>query len=174
MKIRKTIALSIAMVVLSAIASMAQQVRTDYDHASNFVQYQTYSWESVQTKDPLWVDRIKSAVNSSLSAKGWTEVKSGGDVSIMAMEVTRNHQTLNTFYDGLGGWRWGGFGEATTTTETYRVGTLVVDLFDTTTKKLIWRGSTSDTLSGRADKNIKNLNKGVVKMFKHFPPETKE
>src|SRR6267142_1807950 len=174
MKIHKTIALSIAMVVLSAIASTAQQVRTDYDHAANFVQYQTYSWESVQTKDPLWVDRIKSAVNSSLSAKGWTEVKSGGDVSIMAMEVTRNHQTLNTFYDGLGGWRWGGFGEATTTTETYKVGTLVVDLFDTTTKKLIWRGSTSDTLSGKADKNIKNLNKGVVKMFKHFPPETKE
>ena len=174
MKIRKTIALSIAMVVLSAIASMAQQVRTDYDHAANFVQYQTYSWESVQTKDPLWVDRIKSAVNSSLSAKGWTEVKSGGDVSIMAMEVTRNHQTLNTFYDGLGAWRWGGFGEATTTTETYKVGTLVVDLFDTTTKKLIWRGSTSDTLSGKADKNIKNLNKGVVKMFKHFPPDTKE
>ncbi len=174
MKIHKTIALSIAMVVLSAIASTAQQVRTDYDHAAKFVQYQTYSWESVRTKDPLWVDRIKSAVNSALSAKGWTEVKSGGDVSIMAMEVTRNHQTLNTFYDGLGGWRWGGFGEATTTTETYKVGTLVVDLFDTHTKKLIWRGSSSDTLSSKADKNIKNLDKGVVKMFKHFPPETKQ
>ena len=30
---------------------------------------------------------------------------------------------------GLGGWRWGGFGnEATTTVENYRVGTLVGDM----------------------------------------------
>jgi hypothetical protein len=39
---------------------------------------------------------------------------------------------------------------------------------------LIWQGSASDTLSSNADKNIKNLDKGVQKMFKHFPPETKE
>jgi hypothetical protein len=78
---------------------------------------------------------------------------------------------LNTFYDGFGrGWRWGGFGEATTTTEIYKVGTLVVDLFDTKTKKLIWRGTSSDTLSNSSDKNIKNLDKGVEKMFKKFPP----
>jgi Domain of unknown function (DUF4136) len=101
---------------------------------------------------------------------------SGGDVSIVAMEITRDQQTLNTFYDGFGaGWGWrgfgdGGFGEATTTTETYKVGTVVVDLFETKTKRLIWRGSSSDTLSDKSDKNIKNLDKRVDKMFKHFPP----
>ena len=63
------------------------------------------------------------------------------------------------------------FGDATTTVNTYKVGTLVVDLFDPKTKKLMWRGSASDTLSDKSDKNIKNLNKGVGKMFKHFPPE---
>jgi Domain of unknown function (DUF4136) len=101
---------------------------------------------------------------------------SDGDVSVVAMEITRNQQTLNTFYDGFGGgWRWGGgFGDATTTTETYKVGTLVVDLFDTKTKNLIWRGSSSDTLSNNADKNTKNLDKGVQKMFAHFPPEPKK
>ncbi|HWO39103.1 MAG TPA: DUF4136 domain-containing protein, partial [Candidatus Acidoferrum sp.] len=90
---------------------------------------------------------------------------------------THNQQTLNTFYDGFGGgWRWrgfGGFGDATTTTETYQVGTLVVDLFDAKTKSLTWRGSSSDTLSNNADKNTKNLDKGVQKMFSHFPPEAK-
>ena len=60
---------------------------------------------------------------------------------------------------------------ATTTTDTYKVGTLVVDLFDTKTKKLLWRGSSSDTLSNNSTKNIKNLDKGVVKMFKKFPPD---
>ena len=54
--------------------------------------------------------------------------------------------------------------------ETYKVDTLVVDLFDAKTEKLIWRSSSSDTLSDKADKNTKNLDKGVNKMFQHFPP----
>ena len=53
------------------------------------------------------------------------------------------------------------------------VGTLVVDMFDVHTKKLVWRGSASDTLSDKSDKNIKNLDKGVQKMFDHFPPGQK-
>jgi hypothetical protein len=160
----------------TATASFAQQVKTDYDRGANFAQYKTYSWEQVKTKDPLDVDRIKSAVNTALAAKGWTQVDSGGDISIVAMEITTNQQTLNTFYDGFGGgWGWrrfggGGFGEATTTTETYKVGTVVVDLFDAKTKQLVWRASSSDTLSNNSDKNIKNINKGVQKMFKKFPP----
>src|SRR5579862_8578175 len=103
------------------------------------------------------VDRIETAVNADLASKGWKYVKSGGDVSIIAIEITQNQHTLNTFYDGFGGgWRWrgaGGFGDATTTVENYRVGTLVVDLFDAKTKNLIWRGSSSNTLSDESDKN---------------------
>jgi hypothetical protein len=175
MKMQKAMFALIGIIVFFAGTASAQQVKTDYDRGANFAQYKTYSWEHVKTKDPLDVDRIKSAVNAALAAKGWTQVDSGGDVSVVAMEVTSTQQTLNTFYDGLGGgWGWrrfgGGFGEATTTTDTYKVGTVVVDLFDTKTKELIWRGSSSGTLSNNSDKNIKNLDKGVDKMFKHFPP----
>lgn len=101
---------------------------------------------------------------------------SGGDASIVAVEITHSQQTLNTFYDGFGGgWGWrrfggGGFSAATTTTETYKVGTVIIDLFDAKTKQLIWRASASDTLSNNSDKNIKNLDKGIDKMFNHFPP----
>lgn len=161
--------------VFAGMAS-AQQVKTDYDRSANFALYKTYSWEHVETKDPLNVDRIKHAVNTVLAARGWTMVDSGADVAVVAMEITRDQQTLDTFYDGFGGgWGWrrfggGGFGEATTTTDTYKVGTVVVDLFATKTKQLIWRGAASDTLSDNSDKNIKNLNESVDKMFKHFPP----
>ena len=178
MKAQNTLFFSIATLFVLTAASFAQQVKTDYDHNANFGQYRTFSWEKVKTQDPLLVNRIKDAVNGALTAKGWTQVESGGDVCILAMEITQNQQTLNTFYDGFGGgWRWrglGGFGDATTTTETYQVGTLVVDLFDAKTKTLIWRGSSSDTLSSNADKNTKNLDKGVQKMFAHFPPEAKK
>jgi hypothetical protein len=174
MKFPRVLVALMGMLFLFADRAPAQQVKTDYDRGANFAQYKTYSWEQVKTKDALDVDRIKSAVNAALAARGWTQVDSGGDVSIVAIETTRNQQTLNTFYDGFGGgWRWrgfGGMGEATTTTETYRVGTLIVDLFASKTKTLLWRGSSTDTLSNNSDKNIKNLDKGVEKMFKQFPP----
>jgi Domain of unknown function (DUF4136) len=180
MNVQRSIFASVGIALLLATASFAQQVKTDYDRSADFSQYKTYSWEKVQTQDPLWVDRIKDAVNAALAAKGWTQMESGGQVAIVAMEMTQNQQTLNTFYDGFGGgWGWrrfggGGFGDATTTTENYKVGTLVVDLFDANSKQLIWRGSASDTLSDKSEKNIKNLDKGVQKMFDHFPPNAKK
>jgi hypothetical protein len=176
MKVQRAVFVLMGIMLLFAGKLSAQQVKTDYDRNANFGKYKTYSWEQVKTKNPLDADRIKNDVNAVLAAKGWTQVNSGGDVSIVAMEITQNQQTLNTFYDGLGGgWGWrgfggGGFGEATTSTETYKVGTLVVDLFDAKTKKLLWRGTSSDTLSNNSNKNIKNLDKGVEKMFKEFPP----
>ena len=180
MRIQRTILGSVGIAMLFATSTFAQQVKTDYDRNANFGRYKTYSWEKIQTQDQLWVDRIKEAVNTALTAKGLTPVESGGDIAIVAIEMTKNQQTLNTFYDGLGGgWGWrrgggfGGFGEATTTAENYKVGTLVVDLFDANGKTLLWRGSASDTLSDKSDKNIKNLDKGVQKMFDHFPPGQK-
>jgi Domain of unknown function (DUF4136) len=174
MKVQKVGMVLMGMMLLFAGKLLAGQVKTDYDRNADFSQYKTYSWEQVKTKDALDVDRIKSAINAALAAKGWTQVDSGGDISVMAMEITHNQQTLNTYYDGFGGgWRWrgfGGLGEATTTTETYKVGTLIVDLFDAKTKELVWRGSSSDTLSNNSSKNIQNMNKDVEKMFKNFPP----
>ena len=172
--------IGLCLTAFTTTAAFAINIKTDYDRGANFAQYKTYTWRNVKTKDPLDVDRIKSAVNVVLAAKGWMQVDSDGDISIVAIEITRDQQTLNTFYDGFGGgWGWrrfggGGFGEATTTTETYRVGTVIVDLFDTKTKQLVWRSSSSDTLSNNSDKNIKNLDKGVQKMFQHFPPQPKK
>ena len=156
--------------------AFAQQVKTDFDHQANFTQYKTYSWQEVKTADPLWESRIKSAVDAQLVLKGWTRLDIGGDVSIVAIGTTQTQRTLQTFYDGFGGgWRWrgfGGMGEATTTEQDYKEGTLVLDIYDAKTKQLIWRGSAQDTVSNNAHKNEKNLEKGVEKMFKKFPPES--
>jgi hypothetical protein len=50
---------------------------------------------------------------------------------------------------------------------------LTVDVFDSQSKQLLWRGKSSETLSGKADKNEKKLEKDVADMFKKFPPPTK-
>ncbi len=165
---------SIAVIIFLATSLFAVDVKTDYDRTASFAQYKTYSWDEVQVQDKLWVDRIKNAVDAALTAKGWKQVPSGGDVTVMATTITRNEQTLTTYYDRIGGRRFGGFGQATTTADVYTVGTLVVDLVDSQTKKFIWHGSSSDTVSNKSDKNIQSLNKGVQKMFEHFPPEPKK
>ena len=65
-----------------------------------------------------------------------------------------------------------GFGDSTTTEQDYKEGTLVVDKFDAKSKQLIWRSSAEGTLSDSAAKNEKNLDRGVARMLKEFPPES--
>jgi hypothetical protein len=159
-----------AFMAFAAIA-MSQDVRTDYDKHASFENYHTYYWEKVQTSNPLWESRIRDAVDRDLQAKGWQKVESGGDVALTAVGSARDQHEYQTFYDGLGGWRWGGFGETTTTTETYRVGSLVLDMYDAHNKHLVWRGVASDTLSDKPEKNEKILDKSADKMLKNFPPK---
>jgi len=161
-----------ALLVVSA-AAMAQDVKTDYDHHTNFAQFHTYYWAKVQTTDPLWENRIEDAVDHQLQAKGWQKVQSGGDVALAAVGSARNEKEYQTFYDGMGGWRWGGFGETTTQVENYPVGSLVLDMYDAHNKQLVWRGVASDSLSDKPEKNEKKLDKAVGKMLDHFPPNEK-
>jgi hypothetical protein len=62
-------------------------------------------------------------------------------------------------------------GIATTHVDTYVVGTLVVDLFDTRTKQVIFRGWATDALSDNPKKETKKLEKDIEKLFKDFPPK---
>jgi hypothetical protein len=171
------IATSAALVVASACLLLAS-VRTDYDHKADFGKYHTYSWIGVKAGNSLWQDRITQAVDSALGAKGWSKVPSGGDAAVSAIGKTSEKDTVETFYDGFPGWGWragwwggwgGGIGTSTTQVVPQRVGTLTVDIFDGNTKQLIFRGESTDSLSGNAEKNDKKMEHSVDDMFKKFP-----
>jgi hypothetical protein len=54
---------------------------------------------------------------------------------------------------------------------TYTQGTLVIDLFEKNSKKLMWRGTATDTISDDPKKNAEKIQKATEKMFKkNFPP----
>jgi hypothetical protein len=169
-------ALSLTLMILSlVVGSIAQEIKTDYDHSADFSHYKTFSFEKVEANDPLWVDRITSAIDGQLTSEGFTRVAARGDIAIIAIRMTTDRQTLDSFYDtypGGWGWRWGsGYPDSTTTPETYAVGALVIDLFDRKTKALLWRGSARRILSDSSKDNIKHFNKNVEKLFKGFPPK---
>jgi len=170
MKLLRFLAIPVIGLLAIATGTVAQDVKTDYDHHANFSQYHTYYWAKIKTTDPLWENRIQEAVDHDLQAKGWQRVENGGDVALSAVGSARNQQEYQTFYDGMGGWRWGGFGETTTTVQNYPVGALVLDFYDAHNKQLIWRGVGQESLSEKPEKNEKKLEKTVQKMLEHFPP----
>jgi Domain of unknown function (DUF4136) len=171
----------------SSIAAFAGNVQTDYDHTVNFSQYNTYSWGQVQTSNPFFVTRIQQAVNKQLQAKGWTLMPTGGSVTVFATDNIHNQQQVQTMYDnmgggwgggwGWGGWGWGGgwgnpgLGTATTTTTNQQVSNLVIDLFDGTSKKLLWRGMATENLSSNDNRNTSMVDGDINNMFKSFPPK---
>lgn len=165
------------LLMLVAGDAMAQKITTDFDPRANFAEYKTFTWirPPKVEMDPFTEQRLVEAINAALTAKGWQPVTEGADVGIVAHVATQERHTLETFYEGFGGgWGWHhwgvGFGEAYTTDHPYEVGTLVVDMFDSHTKQLIWRGVATETFSEKPDKDTKKLNKDVGKLFKGFPP----
>jgi hypothetical protein len=171
-RVSVTMALAVA---FFSIPASAQKVVTDYDHSVNFNQYHTYSWGHVHSTDPFFEQRIRDAVDHDLQAKGWQLAPAGGDVTLTAVAMKKNQAEYTTFYDGLGGgWRWHGWGGgmATTMVEKVPVGTLVIDMYDTSSEHLVWRGLAYEQLSDKPDKDTKKLEKAVDKLFGKFPPRS--
>ena len=170
--LRRILGTAILVAAVFSIPALAQKVETDYDHTASFSNYHTYSWGQVHSTDPFFEGRIREAVNHVLAQKGWRLVPMDGDVTLTAGAFTKRQHEYTTFYDGLGGWRWHGWGGMTTTTvDSIPVGTLVVDIYETASERLLWRGLAYDQLSNNPDKDTKKLEKAVDKMFAKFPPE---
>jgi Domain of unknown function (DUF4136) len=153
-----------------ATAAFAQEIHYNYDRSANFSAYKTYSWvdlKSGHAGNQLMDQNIKRAVDQQLVAKGLMRVESGGDLQV-AYQVALNQEKQ---FDGWGtGPRW--WGNTRVTSSTIEIGTIVIDLFDPSQKQLVWRGDASKTLdvSKDPDKNFKNLEKVMAKLFKNYPP----
>jgi len=166
-------AIFLCLLTMSLVA-FGQNVSTDYDHSADFSRYTTYAWlHPPMFDDPLMRQRVEDAVNRELSEKGLRMVSDPGKATlgIVVNGATQEKHTLQTFYDGFPGWTWNGFGTATTYVDTYEVGTLVVDLFDTGTKRIVWRGVATQTLSEKPAKNSKKVDKAITKLFEKYPPK---
>ena len=166
-------------------ATEAQHVQTDYDHKAPLTDYHTFSIAKVQTVNPLDGDVLRSEIRKDLEYHHLQEVPRGGDVVITVIGAQRETQQYQSFYNGLGpgfgwggyggwwggGWGGGGFGDNTTTVHEIPIGTLIVDMYDTHTHNLVWRGTSHETDSDNMNKNSGKLQKAIDEMFYKFPPK---
>lgn len=156
--------------VLFAAVSVFAKVAVSYDPDAQFYLYHTYMWlKPVQLSDPQMGQHVMDTINAQLNEKGWRVVSADGDISIAVNGATPQKHTLQSFYQGLNGWTWRGWDTSKAAgTESYPVGTLLVDLFDAHSQQIVWRAVSAGTLS---EKDTKKVDDAITEMFKDFPPK---
>jgi hypothetical protein len=172
---------AVALVFMGA-AAFAQDVKTDFDKNANFAAIKTFAVKiGTSWNNQISEKRVTDEIAQTLTEKGWKQVDANPDALVLLHGATEKQKSLNTFYSGgYGGYGYrgwggmGGMGTATTTTSEYTVATLVVDIFDAKSKALMFRGTAEDEISDKAEKNIKKVDKAANKMFKDFPPGSKD
>lgn len=172
--------------LLLGIACMAaQKVSTDYDHHVDFARYHTFSMYKIHASNTLVEGRLREDITDALQQHGWQQVPQGGDVAVTAIGSVQDEKEFTSFYDGFGqgwgygGWRgrygfggWGdglGAGDTTTREVDIPISMLSVDLYDSNTHQLVFRGTATDQLSDNAEKNAKKGEKAVDKIFNKLP-----
>jgi len=111
-------------------------------------------------------------VRQALAAKGWAPADAAAaNATVVLHGHSGTRKKLEAY--GTGGWRMGG-GMGSAQLTDYKVGTVVVDVFETNTKTLLFRGTAADEMADKAEKNEKKIDKAVSKILKDFPPGSKK
>ena len=159
--------------LLTACAS-SPNITTDRDPAVDFSRYSTYYWaQTPEGIEPLLQQRIQRGVDARLQVMGWRLDPNQGVVAIAAHVATEQRRRLDTFYSGapMRYWGWYGWGPtmSSTTVHTYEVGTLIIDMFNRSTKQAIWRGSAQSVMPHAPEKRTATLEAGLDGIFADFP-----
>ncbi len=188
----KKILLGVIASIFILSSCLTTKVNVDYDNSVDFSKYKTYSFygwakESNKILTPFDQERIEKAFGVEFAKRGFKFVPQGGDLTVALYIATEHKQettattTTTGFsgYYGYGGywgygpaWGWGpGYTSAHTTvsTEDYREGTLIIDVFDTQKKQLIWEAVATKRIDENTRGREERINKIAALMMKDFP-----
>jgi hypothetical protein len=132
------------------------EVLTDFIPSAEFSAFHTFAFSGMtdrgreigasDNKSPLRM-RVKEMVNEQLVAKGLRQV---------GLE-DRPDLLVHLFF---------GVKDA----DKYPEATLIVNLAESSQKKLVWRAVIRETVGDSLEKNFEMVNKGIAKAFKDYPP----
>ncbi|WP_057938903.1 DUF4136 domain-containing protein [Algoriphagus resistens] len=178
-----------ALLMLFSVVGFAQ-VKSDYDKEADFTVYKTYSFQGWQKDSDKQLNefdkkRILDALKAEFDARGMTLVESDADAEVALYLVLDSKSSTTAYTNFVGGmgygprWGWGmgvgGMGMATATTtyneDDYTEGTLVVDMYDSTGKKLVWQGVMTSVVQEKPEKRDKTIPKKIKKLMKEYPVE---
>ena len=174
--------LVLASALLGTVAQ-AQNTSAGYDKDVDFTKYKTFTFDESGARNPFVNNQIVAAVERELTSRGLTKVDTDPDLRVVYLAASGPnlqvaslpfYQVVNPAYSGLVGGASMAMWDVTT-------GTLVIDLFDVKTDRVVFRGTATDVLQRapsadlRADAKLvsKPINKGIAKIFKKYPVKGK-
>jgi hypothetical protein len=186
---KKAVMFALALAVAGATSAYAQDVRYNFDKQADFAKFKTFKWVTIKGGkhvNDLVDQQIRAAIESELATKGLVRTDAdNADLYIGYQAAVDTEKQVNTFDTGWGygpGWYgpgWyggGGMSSSTSTTSTIYIGSIAVDMYQSSAKSLVWRGMASKTIDTKAkpEKQQKNLAKAMAKLFKNYPPPVKK
>lgn len=172
-ELRKKLFVGVAVGCLLCSVAPAQTVRTSYTPGVDFSKYHRYKRVEIkgQHPDPSLDVQIKQSIDSQLAAKGLTKADDSADLSIDYQTAISKVEKWETYED------WTITGPEARIPQrrqvTIDVGTLVLDMYDTAAKELVWSGRAHKTidLKSSPEERQKNLNHAAQKLLADFPPK---
>jgi hypothetical protein len=163
--------MSILLTLLVPRVLHAQKISTEFDEAQDFAKYKTFAIRDGQlnSRNPalnseLTKKRIETEVERALTAKGLKRVDGPSDLNVFYQFGSARRLETETYPAGWRGLR----------TRVARVptseSTLVIDLRDSSTRSLAWRGIASDSERNPA-KIADKLDDMVKKSIAKYPPK---
>jgi hypothetical protein len=121
-------------------------------------------------------------VNQELQTRGYRLVDENPDFKVGwhgAIDQKLDVGTMDSYYGyGWGSWYspYYGGGAPHTYVREYEEGTLILDVVDAASNKLVWRGTAQAELSSNssAEKRQERLNEAVSKILEDFPPKAEK
>jgi hypothetical protein len=171
MKMKSALCALLVAAFLSGASTVAtgQQVSVNYNQGQNFTVFHTYAW---QIDDPnkinnsILAQAAMSDVDNALMGQNLSKVDISANPDLIVINSGGLRQ--QTSYSAWG-MRGIGGGMGGITPEQNVEGTLVVSLYSTKDKALVWRGIGQGTLSNNGGKNQQMVQKAVTKMFSQKP-----
>jgi hypothetical protein len=184
LSLTRVVVLTVALPLMS-VPARAQSVDVDYDKTVNFRAFKTYALGTVKMADdasPLMVQRTVSALEGQMSAIGFRKVDAKPDLIVEIQSSTREELSYTTWGDFSPYWGgpypyWGGVaypfwhssGFSGVDVQTILVRTLIVDMIDARTEKVVFRGTADDRVSHKAKKNERKAYEAVAEIFEESP-----
>jgi hypothetical protein len=164
------------------------KVNSDYDKDANFGQYKTFAlYRSDSIHDAisqLNQNRIINAIKNEMTKKGFQETAENPDLLVNTVAIFKDRVSVSSTsnYYGYGGvYRpyyagYGGGGSGTTTYDTrhYKDGSLIIDVIDAKSNKLLWQGIGNKEIDGPAKNPDTNIPKAITTIMASFPPGSKK
>lgn len=163
---------TVAVALVACILAAGQDVRHNSMPGVDFSKFHTYKWVDIEGgahPNQIVDAEIKQSIDTQLASKGMTKTDSEKADLYVGYQIAVDKEKQWNAYGMGGGVRWGGMASASSST--LNVGSLVLDIYDPTTKQLVWTGTATKTIdpSSNQDKNQKNLDKAMQKLLKSYP-----